>query len=800
MRIRLSTKLILGIVAIEAAMLALLVWNSTRIIEDSHTVLMERGLDQEVELLANALAPGLAAQDNALIKDTLSLLRKNEGYLYASVADYTGTHLAEYHSFIESNSGNDPVDHHLHPSLGDQTVTLNKDIMLSGQLLGQLHVDYSLAYVHAITGEARNQDLLISGLALATSIIATVLFATYLTKRLAKLQAGATALAMGNLQYRIDVSGSDELTDVATQFNDMAITLDHAHAELREKNHQLLVETAHLQTLLDGVDAVVLEADPETGQFNYVSNEASQLLGFTASEWSEKEFWFRHTHIDDIAGLKKILQNTSVVNGTSYTLDYRMRHKNGHYLWVRSINTVVKEEDTKPIIRGLILDITEEKKAEERIIYLADHDALTGLINRRRFQEELDHVMAMTKRYGYEGAVLFIDLDQFKYINDTLGHHGGDNYLITISQCIASTIRETDILGRLGGDEFGVILPRATEEEILTVTHKILKALNEHVQFAQDLRLQTSASIGIAIYPRHSSSVDDLLAKADTAMYVAKGRGRNGYNVYDDSEQQILLMRHKIQWEDRIRKALEEDHFRLFFQPIIDVQTEEIQHYEALIRMIDSETGEVIPPGAFLETAERFGLIREIDMWVVENALKQLVANQQHSPQIGYGINISGVNMGDSLFLEHIKTCIRRYQPNTAGIIFELTETAAMDNINKARQFVEELKAIGCRFSLDDFGVGFSSLHYLRNLPIDFIKIDGSFIRHLSGDKADQLMVKAICTIARGLGIQTVAECIEDKATLDLLKELDVDLGQGFYIGKPAARVLSITQQQASTP
>lgn len=777
MKIRLSTKLILSLIAIEAAMLFLLVWNSVRIINNSHTQILEQTIQEETELLANALSPGLAAQDRALLNDTLSLLKKNHDYVYALVYDYNGEMLAAV------NIDGSRADAVSKPEPSKDVIDIKKEIHLAGQHLGTLHAGYSMLKVTRLTRNARTQNTLLAFLALIFSIIATIFITIYMNKRLGKLAEGAKALGKGNLQHRIDISGSDELTDLAKQFNNMAESLAHARIELEEKNRALEIETSHLQTLMNSVNAVVLEAEPSTGRFIYVSDEAEKLLGYPEQQWHEPDFWFTHVHPQDIDDLKKKISHaSSKATECTYTLDYRMQHIDGHYIWVRSINNLVNDNGTF-LIRGLLLDITEEKQTEQHIIYLAEHDALTGLLNRRRFEEELEQHVALAKRYNYEGAVLFIDLDQFKYINDSLGHHGGDEYLIAIAQCLQKSLRETDILGRLGGDEFGIIMARADEEDIANLSQKILTTLSEQVLVARGLRAQTSASIGIAIYPRHGNQTDDLLAKADAAMYGVKAKGRNNFTIYDDSEQQLLHMRNKVQWEDKIRHALKNNHFHLYFQPIVDVISGHVKHHEVLLRMYDTDTESMIPPGAFLETAERFGLIREIDLWVIENAIRILAANPHQTT--GLSINISGRNFGDINFLNHIKDCIQTYKANTKLIIFEVTETAAVDNIFKAQEFVEDLRLTGCRFALDDFGVGFSSLHYLRNFPVDFIKIDGSFIRNLDQDKNDQIMVKAITHIAKGLAIQTVAECVEDEHVYRILKEIGVDMAQGYYIDTP---------------
>ena len=779
MNIRLTTKLILSIVAVEAIMLFWLVWNSTTLINDSHIVIFKNAVKNNSALLAHAITPALAAYDRAQINDTLSLEIDNNAITYAAVYDHNKTLIAE----INSGKSLDTKLHTYKEPLekNKNTVHVNKKIYLADQYLGELHVNYSLKEISLQIRKTRNQNIAISIVALVLSIIATLLIAYYLNLKIKKLEKGAHEFSRGNLHYRIDIQGGDELTNLSVQFNNMAETLAATQIKLKEKNLELQIETSHLKTLMNSVNAVVLEATIE-GKFIYVSDEAYNLLGYKQEKWLEKDFWFTHVHPEDVAEVKNnIIINTQNME-TTYSHDYRMKNKQGEYIWVRSINNIVYEIDGTHVIRGLLIDIEEEKKAEQRIIYLAEHDALTGLTNRRCFQDELDRNIALAKRYNYEGAVLFIDLDQFKYINDTLGHQGGDQYLIKIAHCLQNLLRSTDILGRLGGDEFGIIITRTTEDEIKSICKKITRSLREEVFVESGLKMQTSASIGVAIYPRHSEISDELLAKADAAMYEVKSKGRNNFNIYDDEKQQLLHMRQKVKWEERIREALSNDLFRLYFQPIVEINTGKVKHHEVLLRMYAPETDEIILPGEFLETAEKFGLILEIDSWVIENAIRLLASRKQQ--KTGLSINLSGRNFGSRDFLNKILSWIKKYDANPELIVFEVTETVAVDNMNQARDFIEDLRLIGCRFSLDDFGVGFSSLHYLRNLPVDIIKIDGVFIRNIATDKSDQVMVKAITHISEGLGIKTVAEFVEDKNIYLMLKDLGVDMAQGYFIDK----------------
>ncbi|MDH5776889.1 MAG: EAL domain-containing protein, partial [Gammaproteobacteria bacterium] len=596
----------------------------------------------------------------------------------------------------------------------------------------------------------------------------------------------------GNLAHRIDINSTDEIGDVARSFNTMAQHLESTQQSLKVEHYALERESRRMETLLNGVNAVVFEANPCTKQFIYVSNEAENLLGYTSDEWLEQGFWGLHVHPDDQGWTEHVLQQQLEEMG-DFVMDYRMLHHRGDYLWIRSIHNI-EETNGEKICRGLLINIDEQKKTEERIIYLADHDALTGQYNRRRFQEELEHQIAYAQRFSQQGALLFIDLDQFKYINDTFGHHAGDECLLTVSRCLSDKLRNIDILGRLGGDEFGVILPHTQIEDAEKVSQHLLENLSHETLLSQGLTAPISASIGIATFPDNGISPSDLLAKADAAMYAAKRQGRNQYHTYLQNDETLVKMKAKVHWEDKIHRALAEDRFLLQFQPIVDLQTGQAIHHEVLLRLADDE-GKYIYPHSFLDTAEHFGLILEIDKWVLQNAIKIQGESIQNGEPIVLAINISGRNFGNTQLLQVLSESLEQYQADPHALIFEVTETAAVENFGRARSFIESLRSLGCRFALDDFGAGHSSFNYLRNLPVDMIKIDGTFIRNLHQNQFDRIIVKAISDVAEGLAIMTIAEFVENNEIKEYLLELGIRYGQGFHLGKPKA----LTQEEKKT-
>jgi len=441
-------------------------------------------------------------------------------------------------------------------------------------------------------------------------------------------------------------------------------------------------------------------------------------------------------------------------------------------------------------ITGAVLtfnDTTERKRFESQLKYLADHDVLTGLFNRRRFEEELVRQVAYTQRYG-GGAVLLLDLDNFKYINDLLGHQGGDELLRGIAGLLRRCSRATDVLARLGGDEFAVLLPQVGREHADEIARNLVHAVRAHTVVAADRPIRVTTSIGVTVLGQQELTAEEVLVEADVAMYEAKEAGRDRHAVYTSEVGTRMRRRAGMPWTERIRHALANDGFMLYCQPILDLATDRVSQYELLLRMQGEDDGEVILPGAFLPPAERFGLIRDIDRWVVHEAIATLarLSGSGSDIELLLEINLSGKSVGDPELPELIARDLADTGLDPGKLIFEITETAAIANMEEAARFARGLNQLGCRFALDDFGAGFGSFYYLKYLPLDYLKIDGDFIEKLATSPVDQRMVKAMVEVARGLDMKTIAEYVSDQQSVELLRILGVDYGQGFHIGKPA--------------
>jgi diguanylate cyclase (GGDEF)-like protein len=429
-------------------------------------------------------------------------------------------------------------------------------------------------------------------------------------------------------------------------------------------------------------------------------------------------------------------------------------------------------------------DVTERRRLEKELVHLANQDHLTGLFNRRRFEEELSRATHHAVRTGRRGAVLWLDIDYFKEINDSLGHQAGDQVLIGLAATMRTQLRGDSVLARQGGDEFAVLLPEVSVRQAEECADRLINAIRKTSCVFHDRDLRVTTSMGIVMFPDHGTDAEEILARADLAMYQAKDGGRNRYRMYEPGEGWHTEQKTRFRWVSTIERALAEDLFVVHAQPVVNMATGEIDRHELLIRM-EAENGDIVGPGEFLPTAERTGLIHEIDQWMVRRAVDLVSMQAGRDASYRLDVNLSGKAFSDPELLPLIQSELIRtgIEPISLGV--EVTETAAIADMTKAREFITALRNLGCRVSLDDFGSGFSSFYYLKNLPVDCLKIDGGFVQDICNSTEDQHVVKAIVELAQGFGVTSTAEFVEDQATFEMLRSLGVTYAQGYHIARP---------------
>jgi diguanylate cyclase (GGDEF)-like protein/PAS domain S-box-containing protein len=518
---------------------------------------------------------------------------------------------------------------------------------------------------------------------------------------------------------------------------------------------------------------------------------AEQLYGYSTEEMIGQNIRLiepEHRAGEQHQLLATVFSGESIVN-----FETERVRKDGTVITVSLTVSPVTDANGRIVTAAIIArDITERTRYEERLRYMADHDQLTCLFNRRRFDEQLKRELARAGRYASHSAVLSIDIDNFKSINDSAGHAAGDAVLVQMARVLTSRFRSTDLVARLGGDEFAVLLSAVGATEARAAAEDLLHEIRSSPAIYGGKPFRITASIGVAAFESDDATAGEVLVNADLAMYAAKTGGRDRVVVYTASEARKARAMARLTWSQRIRDALENDRFVLHLQPILDLSTGQISHGELLLRM-QGARGKLIAPGAFLPAAERFGLIHEIDRWVVHGAI-QLIA-EAPSPMPPVGINLSGESIvGDPQLLPMIARELEQAAVDPAALIFEVTETAAIANTPEATRFARGLTDLGCSLALDDFGTGFGSFYYLKHLPVSYVKLDGEFIQNLPRSEVDEHMVKAIVGVSQALGIKTVAESVADEETIGLLQKHQVDYAQGFHVGKPAPPRVALAQ------
>jgi diguanylate cyclase (GGDEF)-like protein/PAS domain S-box-containing protein len=581
----------------------------------------------------------------------------------------------------------------------------------------------------------------------------------------------------------------DELDQLEQSTDELTSQLEYLQLSVKERTESLHTSSIELKqerdfvkNLIDTAQLIIITIDRKCNitSFNDYAEEVTGYLEkdiintsferfFPTAYWPEVE--------STLFDLKNSLQSVS-------QQESEFIHQDGTIHIISWLHSSLAHPTTSSVILSVGLDITDKKRSEQQIIWLAEHDMLTELYNRRKFHDMFEQILENSLQLDTKGMLLFLDLDQFKDINDSCGHKVGDQVLKAVAHLLPSITGESDIIARIGGDEFAIILPSIDNLAAISLAEKIAAELAIMNITFNNIRFKLTCSIGLLEFPLVNLAIDELISNADLAMYQAKAIGKNTWHQFNIDDQTRSQLEIRILWKQKIEDALENNRFIFYYQPIMNIRKRTVSHYEMLIRMQDTD-GTIHSPFMFIPVAEATGLINNIDHLVLQHGIYKQAELDASGSEITLSINLSGHAVDDKLLLPLFKRLLDESKVDPNHLIFELTETSAVADIIQAKHLMAQLSELGCRFSLDDFGTGFASFRYMRELPVDIVKIDGSFITNLAENPDDQLFVKALVDVARGMGKKTIAEFVENAETLALLHAFGVDYAQGYYIGQP---------------
>ncbi len=908
MRLNFAAQIAIGTVAIQAVMITVLIVSGTTQIRDNQDEVLERFADQQTRLLGSALSPGLAYADPGMLQEMLDELEQDTTLQYAVVKDADARTMAEAGSVPDGL----PQEEGLRQEPGELEMRI--PVQLAEQYLGSIVVGYSTDDIDALATDLMERNIALAVGVLALSILAATLFSLVITRRLRRLKQGGHALQQGDLQYRVEATSNDEFGDLARTFNNVAAHLETTQDEIRQQNRQLNHSVARLESMLAGADAILWEANPQNGGWEFVAGDTRHLLGYSVERLSHAGLRVRRIHPEDLPRVQGVSRDASQ---HPKLVDYRFRHRDGHWMWLRDILSWAADDRGEPVLRGLtlnitahrqaadalhesesryeevvnnisevifrtdaegrwtllnpawekltgfsldeslgrslcefvatedqaeadqvcrtlmqgeqdrdfaeeirlrtregnarwvsvfastrrdergrvialfgtIMDISDRKRAEEEVRRLAFFDNLTHLPNRTLLHDRLRQSLAHAHRTGLHGAALFLDLDNFKDINDTLGHAVGDELLQQVAARLSTTTREADTLARLGGDEFVLVLNdlNADQDRAATqaeaVGRKLIELMREPFPIGGQDR-HVSPSIGATLFSGDHLGVQEVLKQADLAMYRAKNAGRNTVRFYDPELHRAVEAR--FQLETELREALRRDEFEVHCQLQVNSDDRPVGA-ELLLRWAHPERGWV-SPGEFIPVAEQTGLIVPIGQRVLEEACRRL-AQWKHDPalrDLTLSVNVSARQFRHGTFVAELAGLLEATGAPGHRLKLEITESMLLEDIDHAIDNMQRLRELGIGFALDDFGTGYSSLAYLKQLPLSQLKIDQSFVRDVLNDPNDAAIAEMVVNLAHTLRLDVIAEGVETEDQRAFLMHLGCWHFQGFLYGRPA--------------
>jgi len=783
-------KLVASSVLIQIVFITLLVSHNVNLVEETLVSQSKVRLYELERLLNTSIASPVVQQDVEVLQEILDESVRKDGINYFALFGANKKLIAAAGDW-DLHTGTSTEHASLHESmrLGLDIYHTHIDISIAGIKYGQLHYGISIKSLSSIKNVLIEDSIIIAILGIVISGLALLITGIWLTRNLTNLAQASQQFASGNFTARANVKSNDEVKDLALAFNFMADSLNTRIQDLRDsqKNQQVLLkisqqEKARLTSLLEVMTRGILfeTIDQRVAYYNpafinmWGLRESQNVNGCPVSEILENI----KIRLSENGMVNRLLQNANVGDGD----DVEFLLINGIVV-IQRFYRIFDEEKNILGTMWIFEDVTAERQTAEQLVHLAEHDFLTGLYNRRKFEEEINKQIEICRRHNTELALVFFDIDDFKFINDAFGHKFGDEMLVKVASDVGTLTRTGEMFCRLGGDEFAIFMPGASMRSARLLADRILTAMS-HIVFSNgEKRVRVTSSVGISLFPKHAIEMEELLVCADIAMYQAKEAGKNTWKVYEENKEASEHLLKRINWDHQITNALENDLLILDYQGVFDIENEDLIYLEALVRMKVKGREEVILPGQFIPFAERSGKIIDIDRWVI----KQVISNLANDPSLKcVAVNVSGRAFGEAHLARYVTQTLENYQVNPNRLMLELTETAAVGDLHDAQYFIDVMKDYGCRIAIDDFGSGYASFIYLKHLKADVVKIDGLFIHDLVNEQDNQLFVKAIVDIARGLKKKTVAEYVEDECTFNLLKALGVDYVQGYYLHEPS--------------
>jgi diguanylate cyclase (GGDEF)-like protein/PAS domain S-box-containing protein len=619
-----------------------------------------------------------------------------------------------------------------------------------------------------------------------------------LTVPFVKMVSTAEDFKLGNEDARFDESGQDEFSYLGSFINNAIESilsqqkkLVRALDEVSSSQTELNIEKERAEVTLYSIADSVITVDID-GHVQFINPAAEKILAISNVSAAGRLYNdLVNVVTDSSESLGKDLLQECFDTGEAVKFPEHASIINVDTTMIAVEATISPMKNEIGDLMGAVIviqDVSNTRKLTRQLSHQASHDMLTGLYNRRKFEDHLAEVLFNVVEEDREHVLLYLDLDQFKIVNDTCGHIAGDELLQQLPVLFHKVLRAGDLIARLGGDEFGILLENCNLSQASIIANKVREEIKEFRFVWQEKTFEIGVSIGVVVIDAGNSDMGHIMSSADIACYAAKDAGRNRVHVYEASDEAVSERYGEMHWTSRITKAMEDGRFILYQQAIVGISNDAMEHTEILLRMIDEE-GKVIPPGAFLPAAERYNLMIGIDRWVISEVFKTITEGGLCKSCNGdfnlISVNLSGDSLSDEGLFDFIMSEKEKYNVPLECICFEITETVAIRNLSEAIILINELTKHGCRFALDDFGSGLSSFAYLKTLPVQYLKIDGSFVRDVSRDEIDKAMVRSIQQVGKAMNLLTIAEWVEDEETLNVLKELGIDYAQGYYLGKP---------------